>query len=227
MAIFAASFLSINAQDILVRKGGEMENVKVLEVTPTEVKYRKSNNEDGPIFTEKRSKLYSVKYKNGEVQTFNGKPEQMETNSYYSEFGKVKKFTNELDLYVGTGWGIGYQLRREFNQYVGWNIIGISYLSDFANPKECGLVSVKLLGVRGNTPSYKWFRGYADLSLGYSFEYDHYDGIYYSSTNLYHHFGIHLNAGVQVHKNFAFVFHFSYYTPEPIRYIGASLSYLF
>ena len=60
MAIFAASFLSINAQDILVRKGGEMENVKVLEVTPTEVKYRKSNNEDGPIFTEKRSKLYSV-----------------------------------------------------------------------------------------------------------------------------------------------------------------------
>ena len=71
VAIFAACSLSMSAQDILVRKNGEVENVKVLEVSPTEVKYKKSNNEDGPVFIEKRSNLYSVKYKNGEVQTFN------------------------------------------------------------------------------------------------------------------------------------------------------------
>ncbi|MBR6140614.1 MAG: hypothetical protein IKQ37_02455 [Bacteroidaceae bacterium] len=121
-AIFATSTLSLNAQDILVRKGGEVENVKVLEVSPTEVKYKKSNNEDGPVFIEKRSNLYSVKYKNGEVQTFNNKPEPIGTKYYYSKYGKEKKFTNEIDFCIGTGWGFGYQLRREFNQYVGWNI---------------------------------------------------------------------------------------------------------
>ena len=217
-AIFATSTLSLNAQDILVRKGGEVENVKVLEVSPTEVKYKKSNNEDGPVFVEKRSNLYSVKFQNGEVQTFNDKPESTETSSYYSEYAKEKKFSNEIDLYLGAGWGIGYQFRREFNPYIGWNIFGISYMSEFTNPKECGLVNFKLLGVRGNTPSYKWFRGYADLCLGYTLEYGY---------GVYHHFGMNLNLGVQVHKSFAFGCHFIYCTPEPLGYIGASFSYLF
>lgn len=216
--IFAASTLSSNAQDILVRKGGEVENVKVLEVSPTEVKYKKSNNEDGPVFIEKRSNLYSVKYKNGEVQTFNDTQEPAETSSYYSEYGQKKMFTNELDFYIGTGWGIGYQLRREFNPYVGWNVLGISYMSDFCSPTECGLVNFKLLGVRGNTPSYKWIRGYADLCLGYTLEYGY---------DVYHHFGLNLDLGAQVHKNFAFGFHFIYCTPVPFGYIGASLPYLF
>ena len=65
------SSLSMNAQDILVWKGGEVENVKVLEVTPTEVRYKKANNLNGPSFTEKRSSLISVKYENGETQKFN------------------------------------------------------------------------------------------------------------------------------------------------------------
>ena len=58
VAFVTVCYLSANAQDVLVRKGGEVENVKVLEVSPTEVKYKKSNNEDGPIFIEKRSNIY-------------------------------------------------------------------------------------------------------------------------------------------------------------------------
>lgn len=227
VAIFAACSISVSAQDILVRKSGEVENVKVLEVSPTEVKYKKSDNEDGPIFIEKRSNLYSVKYKSGEVQTFNDRLEQEGACNYYSCYGIEKKLTHELDLYLGAGWGVGYQLRRDFNPYVGWNVFGISYMSEFCNPRECGLVNFKLLGVRGNTPSYKWFRGYADLCLGYSLEYDYYAGIYYTSTDVYHHFGINLNVGAQVHKNFAFGCHFIYCTPNPFGFIGASFSYLF
>ena len=70
---FASSSFTLNAQDILVKKGGEVENVKVLEVSPTEVKFKKSNNPDGPVFIENRSNLYSIKYQNGEVQLFEEK----------------------------------------------------------------------------------------------------------------------------------------------------------
>lgn len=219
-AIFATSTLSLNAQDILVRKGGEVENVKVLEVSPTEVKYKKSNNEDGPVFVEKRSNLYSVKFKNGEVQTFNDKSEPTETNSYYSEYGKKKKYTNEFNLCVGTGWGIGYQLRKDLNQYVSWNVIGISYVAVFYDPADEGLLHFKLFGVRGNTPSYKWFRGYADFNIGYSLEYDR----HYSS---YHSFGWDCCFGMQVHKNFALGCNYIFSTAGGSRFLGAKFSYQF
>lgn len=217
-ASFAASTLSLNAQDILVRKGGEIENVRVLEVTPTEVKYKKSDNEDGPVFIEKRSNLYSVRYMNGELQTFNDKKE---TSSYYSLFGKEKKFTHELDLFVGTGWGIGYQLRREFNPYVGWNIFGFSYFATEYDPTSCGKMNFKLLGVRGNTPSYKWFRGYADLNLGYSLDYE-------PHSRRYHSFSLESCLGIQVHKNFSFGCNFIFCSNSNASwFLGAKLSYHF
>ena len=81
------------------------------------------------------------------------------------------KFTNELGLYIQDGWGIGYQLRREFNQYVGWNIIGVSYMSAFESPADVGQFNFKLLGARGYTPAWKSIRGYVDLNLGYTLYY--------------------------------------------------------
>lgn len=208
MALVASS-LSLNAQDILVKKSGDVEDVKVLEVSPTEIKYKKNSNPDGPVFIEKRSDIYSIKYQNGDVQTFN--------NIYYADYGKEKKFTHEADLYLGAGWGVGYQFRREFNKYVGWNIIGISYMNDFSNPRDVGLINLKLLGVRGYTPSYKWLRGYADLCLGYSYEYG----------DIHHYLGMDLNLGAQVHKHFAFGIDVICCVPYPIGYVGARFSYLF
>lgn len=215
----------------MVRKGGEVENVKVLEVSPTEVKYKKSDNEDGPVFIEKRSNLYSVKYKNGEVQTFNDKPEPTGTSSYYLEYGKENKVTKEVDFCIGSGWGFGFQLRREFNPYVGWNIFGISYLALSYDPIDEGMLHFKLLGVRGNTPSYKWFRGYADLNLGYSYEYDSPSvEKYKSGTNSFHSFGLECCLGIQVHKNFAFGCKYIFSTARENKFhgfLGAKLSFLF
>ena len=234
-AIFATSTLSLNAQDILVRKGGKEENLKVLEVSPTEVKYKKSNNEDGPVFIEKRSNLYSVKYKNGEVQTFknNHKPKRKKDKPkpkptgvipYYSKYGKEKKFTDEIDLCVGTGWSIGYQVRREFNPYVGWNVCGISYVAVTYDPTDEGMLLYKILGVRGNTPSYKWFRGYADLNIGYSFDYHYYSRGKYES---FHSFGGECCLGIQVHKKIALGCNYIFNTAGGSRFLGVKLSCLF
>lgn len=203
--------ITLQAQDTIVLKSEVIENVKVLEVTPDVVKYRKNGNPDSTFISEKRSNIQMIKYQNGDVRTFK--------NSRYEELTAKKKFTHEADLYLGAGWGVGYQLRREFNQYVGWNIIGISYMNNFSSPADVSLINLKLIGIRGNTPSYKWFRGYGDLCLGYSFLYDY----GYSS----HHLGVDLNLGVQVHKNFALGIDLIYCEPDPFLYMGVRCSYLF
>ena len=142
----AAISLSAFSQDILVRKNGDAENVKVLEVSPAEVKYKKSNNLNGPTFIEKRANIFSVKYENGEVQSFNTSEKQnLKLSSASSAYNEVKKFNHEIDLFIGNGWGLGYQLRKEFNPYIGWDIAGVSYMTEFKSPGKIGLLNFRLL----------------------------------------------------------------------------------
>lgn len=209
VAALAASSLSMNAQDILVRKGGDVECVKVLEVTPTEVKFKKYNNQNGPTFIEYRSNLVSVKYENGEVQKFNdnvpgsnGRGHASDVMSYYSGYGTNKKFTHEACLHLADIWGVGYQLRREFNPYIAWNIVGISYMTSIVDPSEFFAFSIRALGARGYTPSWKWIRGYTDLNLGL--------GVISNYSDWYCDFGIDFGIGIQVHKKVAFGYNLNY-----------------
>ncbi len=216
--VLIASSLVANAQDVLVRKNGDVENVKVLEVTPTEVKYKKASNPDGPTFSDARSSLISVKYANGETQKFNVGNSYNNVvggdRAYYAEYGKEKKMTNEISVYLQNGWGIGWQLRREFNPYVALNIVGVSFMSgeyaEGANPENFGQLNLKVLGVRGYTPSWKWIRGYADLNMGYTMRYYQTWKDEYEDT---HHFGLDFSVGVQLHKRVAIGYNLTYITP--------------
>ena len=223
----AAISLSAFSQDILVRKNGDAENVKVLEVSPAEVKYKKSSNLNGPIFTEKRTDIYSIKYENGEVQSFNTSEKQnLKLSSASSAYNEVKKFNHEIDLFIGNGWGLGYQLRKEFNPYIGWDIAGVSYMTEFKSPGKIGLLNFRLLGVRLFTPAYKTIRGYAGLNLGYSlaylrdYEYNTYiEGIWVYTDKrtdylIDHLFGLDFSVGVQVHKNIALGYNLNFITND-------------
>lgn len=236
------SSLSTNAQDILVKKGGEVENVKVLGVSPTEVKFKKSNNPDGPVFFENRSNLYSIKYQNGEVQLFEEKEKSKNTVSLPpSIYANPPKFTHEAELFIGDGWGLGYQLRKDFNQYVGWDIIGMSYMTHFESPGNIGLVNIRPLGVKAYTPAYKAIRGYAGLKLGYSFGYEKYyyneyfhinNQTYFETHSRYykeHFFGLDFSLGAQFHKNIAIGYNLNYITNSDGGLVNhmAKISFIF
>ena len=242
VAIFALCSCSLHAQDILVRRGGEIENVKVLEVSPTEVKYKKSSNPDGPVFVEKRSNLYSVKYQNGEVQTFEENSGKSITTPYFFTVdNNIKKYTHEAELFIADGWGIGYQFRREINQFVGWDIIGMSYMSRFESPEKVGLINIRPLGVKLYTPANKYIRAYAGLKLGYSFAYEEnyfylrYEkdtceyidsGSYYDKA---HYFGLDFSLGIQLHKNIAIGYNLNFNTNDDGDLLNhmAKISFLF
>ena len=151
---------------------------------------------------------------------------------YYEGYGSDKKLTHEVSTYIADGWGLGYQLRREFNPYVAWNIVGVSYLSGFNSPADAGLINIKLAGVRGYTPSWKWIRGYADLNMGLGVNYFSYPvyqgkGNWDTDKEFNPNFGLDFSVGVQVHKNFAVGYNLTFVAPDKGKMHMARFSYLF
>jgi hypothetical protein len=59
------------SQDILVLRNGDEVEVKVLEIKLSEIKYKKLNNLDGPIYTEEKINVFMIKYENGAKDVFN------------------------------------------------------------------------------------------------------------------------------------------------------------
>lgn len=59
------------AQDIIVRCDGSVVQAKILEVSSSEIKYKRYSNPDGPLFTLKSSEILSINYENGEVDRYN------------------------------------------------------------------------------------------------------------------------------------------------------------
>lgn len=57
-----------SAQDVIVKKDQSTVMSKVLEITSTEIKYKKWSNQDGPTYSINRSDVSSINYQNGEVE---------------------------------------------------------------------------------------------------------------------------------------------------------------
>jgi hypothetical protein len=63
-------------QDIIVKNDGNEIKAKVEEVLDTEIKYRKSDNLSGPVYTMKKSEIFMVKYENGSKDVFGNQQTQ-------------------------------------------------------------------------------------------------------------------------------------------------------
>lgn len=58
------------SQDVILKKDNTTILSKVLEVTSTEIKYKKWSNQDGPTYSISRSLVTSINYQNGDVDKF-------------------------------------------------------------------------------------------------------------------------------------------------------------
>ena len=68
--LFVCSSNIIEAQDTLSMRSGETILVKVIEVGTSEVKYKKLDNLNGPVFSMLKSDLLIIKYENGTKDDF-------------------------------------------------------------------------------------------------------------------------------------------------------------
>ena len=60
-----------HAQDLLTKRTGEELAVRVVEITPAEVKYRRADNPDGPVISLWRSDVFMIRYANGTKEVLN------------------------------------------------------------------------------------------------------------------------------------------------------------
>ena len=68
------------AQDLITTNDGTDITAKILEITPTEVKYKKYDNLNGPTYTMNKSEILIVRFENGENEVF--KHFESETSGY-------------------------------------------------------------------------------------------------------------------------------------------------
>ena len=77
LAILCAFFIggNLSSQDQLFKKDNTKLEVKILEINPTEIKYKLFNYEDGPIITVLKSEVALIIYKNGMHEVITASPE--------------------------------------------------------------------------------------------------------------------------------------------------------
>ncbi len=120
-------FLSAYAEDIIVMRNGDLIKAQVIEITPTEIKYKKATNPLGPTYSENKTNILSITYENGEQDKFETEITSSETQlninsiyptadennakiitSYNAEYPifKKKKETNKVCSLGAAYWGI-------------------------------------------------------------------------------------------------------------------------
>jgi hypothetical protein len=73
LAIIFNATLSFS-QDIITTKTGEDILAKITEINKSEIKYKKFDNFDGPLYTILKSDILMIRYENGSKEIFNEEP---------------------------------------------------------------------------------------------------------------------------------------------------------
>lgn len=104
--IFVIAFYSLYAvntlfaQDKLVRTNSEIVLSKVIEIGQSEIKYKKFDNLDGPIYTEDKANFVSIIFENGKIEAIVSTASNMNSK----QAGKARftplqpKYKNSIDF---------------------------------------------------------------------------------------------------------------------------------
>ena len=92
LVFLLVSYMSYS-QDILHLKSGFDVQVKVREIGKKEIKYKKYNNLEGPLYTANIKEINSITFKNGEVESFEDdklkKPFEILPNAISVNYGEL------------------------------------------------------------------------------------------------------------------------------------------
>ncbi|GAB3814733.1 hypothetical protein GCM10028895_08110 [Pontibacter rugosus] len=61
---------SLQAQDMIMKRSGEKVEAKVLEITPSEIKYKRFSNQEGPIYILPKADVTLIQYADNSSESF-------------------------------------------------------------------------------------------------------------------------------------------------------------
>ena len=110
-ALLIISCHFIFSQDTIIKYSGEIIQAKITEVSPTQIKYKKFNFQDGPMYVENKSDVKMIRYSNGLKEEFQKEqpktaalpPPTNDNADYYG--GTAAPNPNKIDI-----WGSGYRV---------------------------------------------------------------------------------------------------------------------
>lgn len=74
-----------SAQDIITKRNGDEIQAKIIEVSDTDIRYKKWSNPDGPSYTMKTADIFMIKYQNGDKDVFKDVPAEETTSKMSNE----------------------------------------------------------------------------------------------------------------------------------------------
>ena len=72
--LLISGLFSVDAQDMIVLRDGNIIEVKVTEISPTEIRYKRFEHLDGPTIVVPATNVLSIKYENGVLEIINTSP---------------------------------------------------------------------------------------------------------------------------------------------------------
>ena len=124
---------ALHAQDIITLKSGEDIRAIVTRVSSNEVSFKKYDNPQGGTYVLKTSEIYTIKYENGNKDTFNAPPAQSR------QYGSQQQYGNQQQNRDQQQYGTQQQYR---NKPSGWRkfTIGLSFpKGDLDNDNKIGV----------------------------------------------------------------------------------------
>lgn len=127
------------AQDVIVKTDQTTVLSKVLEISSTEIKYKKWGNLDGPTYSISRSEVVSINYENGEVETLSDKPtsqmyNKQNTQSHHRGF--MEPNSNRITLKLDG---------RELSNEEVRNLVGNQYYQLYIQGHNLGIAADVML----------------------------------------------------------------------------------
>lgn len=132
---------ALSAQDRIILKNGNIIDAKVQEIQVSEVKYKRFDNLNGPVYTMQKSEIFMITYENGSKEVINeqtapAKPRQSapRSNEQSGEAGYNKRpaaqpSNSRRNMFMGgvtvplkkagakTGFFAGYERYRPFSDH--------------------------------------------------------------------------------------------------------------
>ena len=153
-------------------KSGDDIKAKVLEVTQTEIKYKKFESMEGATYTINKSEVLMIRYQDGTKDVFNGN----ETTKKRIK-NKARKTTGYISINGGVGIPIG-SFASATSSNSGYALSGDNYNIDFGIP-----IAHSHFGIAANATYYSNPVDVSALESSISSQYPYYNGVNISNGN--------------------------------------------
>lgn len=118
-------FTNLSAQDIMTLQNGDEIKAKVIEIGTSEIKYKKFDNQNGPLYTILKNEVFRIKYSNGTMELIKSIPgsgvssNTQNTGNYAGSNSPAASTPAPASINSGSGWAenLYYDANYAFNSF--------------------------------------------------------------------------------------------------------------